>query len=145
MECKSLFFQSFFFFFSVNLHLFSHLYHLFWGVGSSCQKIATGDTKDNRGISVIGKIPVHGYINDIAIGPKGRFCVAAVGQEPRLGRWDRIPSAKNRFAIIPLRDNIDDNEEDGDFEETQNDYGSPVDDVSDDDGSSDESNDSGDE
>lgn len=130
------------FFFCIKVAYFSHLYHLF---GFSRQKIATGDTKDDRGISAIGKIPVHGYINDIAIGPKGRFCVAAVGQEPRLGRWDRIPAAKNRFAIIPLRDNVDDNEVDGEFEENQNDYGSPVDDVSYDDGSSDDSNDSGDE
>lgn len=43
-----------------------------------------------------------GYINDIAIGPKARFCVAAVGQEPRLGRWDRVPGAKNRVAIVQL-------------------------------------------
>jgi ribosomal RNA-processing protein 9 len=36
------------------------------------------------------------------MGPGGKFCVAAVGQEPRLGRWDRVPRAKNRFAIIKL-------------------------------------------
>lgn len=47
-------------------------------------------------------------MNDIAIGPQGKFCVAALGQEPRLGRWDRVPRAKNRFAIIQLKkDNCD--------------------------------------
>jgi ribosomal RNA-processing protein 9 len=45
---------------------------------------------------------VHGHINSIAMGPGGKFCVAAVGQEPRMGRWDRVPRAKNRFAIIRL-------------------------------------------
>ena len=54
---------------------------------------------------------MDGFINDVAIGPRARFCVAAVGQEPRLGRWDRVPSAKNRFAIIPLRENVEDNED----------------------------------
>mmetsp|Transcript_5142 Transcript_5142/g.6644 ORF Transcript_5142/g.6644 Transcript_5142/m.6644 type:complete len:558 (+) Transcript_5142:141-1814(+) len=72
--------------------------------------VSTGETLDDRGIDSIGKIPIQGYINDIAIGPKARFCVAAVGQEPRLGRWDRVPFAKNRFAIIPLIDYVDKDE-----------------------------------
>jgi hypothetical protein len=37
------------------------------------------------------------------MGPKARFCVVAVGQEPRLGRWHRVPKAKNRFGIVRLR------------------------------------------
>ena len=45
---------------------------------------------------------MHGHINSIAMGPGGKFCVAAIGQEPRLGRWDRVPRAKNRFAIVRL-------------------------------------------
>lgn len=64
--------------------------------------VMTGNTNNDRGLEKIGMIPVHGYINDVAIGPKGRFCVAAIGQEPRLGRWDRVVRAKNRFAIIQL-------------------------------------------
>ncbi len=36
------------------------------------------------------------------MGPGGKFAVAAIGQEPRMGRWDRVPRAKNRFAIIQL-------------------------------------------
>jgi len=46
---------------------------------------------------------VHGYINSIVMGPEGKFCVVAVGQEPRLGRWDRVARAKNRVAIIRLK------------------------------------------
>jgi hypothetical protein len=50
----------------------------------------------------IGAVPLHGYINDIAIGPKAKFCVVALGQEPRLGRWNRVAKAKNRLAIVKL-------------------------------------------
>lgn len=68
-------------------------------------------------MEAIGEVPVRGYINDIAIGPKGRFCVAAVGQEHRLGRWDRVPKAKNRFTIIELRDTDDEDDDNIDMDE----------------------------
>ena len=57
-------------------------------------------------------IPLSGYLNGIAVGPKARFCVAACGQEPKLGRWHRVPKAKNRLAIVQMRwDNDDDSDE----------------------------------
>jgi len=74
-------------------------------------QVSTGDKAADRGLEAICKIPLFGYINDIAIGPKARFCVAAVGQEPRLGRWERIAKSKNRFAIIQLRSDDDDKDE----------------------------------
>jgi len=84
--------------------------------------VSTGETIEDRSIKEIGKIPLLGYINDVAIGPKGRFCVAAVGQEPRLGRWDRVPRAKNRFAIIQLRNSeVEGQEDDDDNEKFDND------------------------
>ena len=58
---------------------------------------------DERGLEPLTKVPVHGFINDIAVGPKAKFCVVAVGQEPKLGRWDRVPKAKNRFGIVKLQ------------------------------------------
>ena len=72
----------------------------------------TGSTKEERGIEALSRVPLHGFINDIAIGPKARFCVAAVGQEPRLGRWDRVSKAKNRFGIIQLRCDESESDED---------------------------------
>jgi hypothetical protein len=54
-------------------------------------------------MEAMAQIPLHGYINGIAIGRKARFAVVAVGQEPRLGRWDRVSKAKNRFGIVDLR------------------------------------------
>lgn len=77
-------------------------------------KVSTGEKASDRGLENIGKVPLFGYINDIAIGPKGRFCVAAVGQEPRLGRWDRVAGAKNRFAIVQLTDAVDETHDDDD-------------------------------
>jgi hypothetical protein len=77
----------------------------------------TGSTLDSRGLEEINKIPLMGYINGIAIGPRARFCVVASGQEPRLGRWNRVAKAKNRFGIVRLRSQEDGLESDyGDFE-----------------------------
>ena len=70
----------------------------------------TGQTLDSRGMEALNEIPLVGFVNDIAVGPKARFCVVASGQEPRLGRWNRIAKAKNRFGIIRLRSG-EDNEE----------------------------------
>lgn len=70
-------------------------------------KVMMGQTLDNRGMEPLDKIPLYGYVNDIAVGPKARFCVVAVGQEPRLGRWNRISGAKNRFGIVRLRSEED--------------------------------------
>lgn len=77
----------------------------------------TGSTNDERGIEALSQIPLHGYINDIAVGPKARFCVVAMGQEPRLGRWDRVPRAKNRFGIVQLRCDESDSDSDEDAPE----------------------------
>jgi len=83
-------------------------YARFWNV-----KTDDYDNKE-RGLEPLGRIPLHGFINDLALGPRARFCVAAIGQEPRLGRWERVAKAKNRFVIVRLRkeDDDDDDEED---------------------------------
>lgn len=61
-----------------------------------------------RGLHSLNQIPLQGFVNGVAMGPKARFCVVAVGQEPRLGRWNRVPKAKNRFGIVRLRSSEDD-------------------------------------
>lgn len=60
-----------------------------------------------QGIEPVAAIPIHGFINGIAIGPKARFCVAAIGQEHRLGRWHKVARGRNRVAIIRLKDRED--------------------------------------
>ena len=47
-------------------------------------------------------IPLDGYLNSIALGPRGRFAVVAKGQEHRLGRWNPVQGATNRLAIVKL-------------------------------------------
>eukprot|EP01104_Vermistella_antarctica_P013138 TRINITY_DN3934_c0_g1_i2.p1 TRINITY_DN3934_c0_g1~~TRINITY_DN3934_c0_g1_i2.p1 ORF type:complete len:601 (+),score=116.18 TRINITY_DN3934_c0_g1_i2:219-1805(+) len=50
------------------------------------------------------EIPMPGYVNGLAFSKEGRFLVAGVGQEHRLGRWERIPKVKNGIRIVPLRE-----------------------------------------
>lgn len=66
-------------------------------------KASTGVTREERNLESLCHIPIHGFINSIAIGPKSRFCIAAVGQEHRNGRWIRVSKAKNRLAIVNLQ------------------------------------------
>jgi ribosomal RNA-processing protein 9 len=58
-----------------------------------------------------------GYINCLAFAPSGKFLVAGIGQEHRLGRWERIKAARNEIRIIPLVGGNDGQEEDGDNDE----------------------------
>eukprot|EP00522_Entomoneis_paludosa_P016318 CAMPEP_0172444308 /NCGR_PEP_ID=MMETSP1065-20121228/4367_1 /TAXON_ID=265537 /ORGANISM="Amphiprora paludosa, Strain CCMP125" /LENGTH=518 /DNA_ID=CAMNT_0013194791 /DNA_START=16 /DNA_END=1572 /DNA_ORIENTATION=- len=48
------------------------------------------------------KIPIHGYVNSIAIGPQAKFALLAVGNEHRSGRWNPVKRAKNRLAMVDL-------------------------------------------
>eukprot|EP01096_Ripella_sp_DP13-Kostka_P015977 TRINITY_DN7647_c0_g1_i2.p1 TRINITY_DN7647_c0_g1~~TRINITY_DN7647_c0_g1_i2.p1 ORF type:complete len:487 (+),score=171.41 TRINITY_DN7647_c0_g1_i2:34-1494(+) len=56
------------------------------------------DTKLTR----LPRVPMDGFINGIATAKGQKFIMTAVGQEHRLGRWDRIESAKNSIQIVPL-------------------------------------------
>lgn len=85
-----------------------------WNVNTE-RKENKKDNNDYDRIRSIGSIPLKGYVNDIAIDPnvttlQGKsnsssarpYCVTAVGQEHKFGRWDRISKAKNRINIIHL-------------------------------------------
>ncbi|XP_008794456.2 U3 snoRNP-associated protein-like YAOH [Phoenix dactylifera] len=58
---------------------------------------------DNKGIRPLFSCPLVGYINSLAFAKSGRFLLAGVGQEPRLGRWGRVPAARNGVAIHSIR------------------------------------------
>lgn len=51
-----------------------------------------------------GCLPARGFVNGIAIARSGRFLVAGVGQEPRLGRWASDKVARNGvlFHKLPM-------------------------------------------
>jgi ribosomal RNA-processing protein 9 len=66
-------------------------------------KVSTGSSHDDRGLEALAKIPLHGFLNGVKIGPNGRFCLVATGQEHRLGRWEKVKRAKNRVALVKLK------------------------------------------
>jgi len=61
-------------------------------------------------------LPQRGFVNGLAIASSGKFLLAGVGQEPRLGRWGRDAGAKNGVVMHRLdhivEDDSDDDEED---------------------------------
>lgn len=58
---------------------------------------------DSKGVESLFDLELDGFVNSLAIAKSGRFIVAGVGQEPRLGRWGRVRSAQNGVAIHPIR------------------------------------------
>lgn len=54
---------------------------------------------ESKGICPLFEIPLAGFVNSLAFAKSGRFLVAGVGKEPRLGRWGRIANAQNGVAI----------------------------------------------
>lgn len=52
--------------------------------------------------AAVFNIPVVGHVNALSIGRRGRFIAAAVGQEHRLGRWERIQPARCGLHITLL-------------------------------------------
>jgi hypothetical protein len=56
----------------------------------------------------IHSVAVDGYINGIAFAGNGRFVVAAVANEHRLGRWLPVNKrARNGIVIVDLRKHVD--------------------------------------
>lgn len=51
------------------------------------------------------EVKVIGFVNSMAFTPDGNNLVVGVGQEHKMGRWWRIPEAKNRIVVIPLVQN----------------------------------------
>jgi len=57
-----------------------------------------------RSIKEVHKFEVRGFVNSLDISPCGKFIVAGLGQEHKLGRWWRDKSGKNKLAIIEVPD-----------------------------------------
>ena len=55
-----------------------------------------------RRLQPLLSMPVTGFVNGLALAPSGKFVAAAVGQEHRLGRWFKIPEARNSVVLLPL-------------------------------------------
>jgi len=57
-----------------------------------------------KSLNEVHKIPVVGFVNSLAISKCGKWIVAGVGQEHRLGRWWRDKTAKNKVVSIKVPD-----------------------------------------
>lgn len=58
---------------------------------------------DSKGIRPLFELPQVGFVNSLAFAKSGRFLVAGVGQEPRLGRWGCLSAARNGVAVHSLQ------------------------------------------
>ncbi|KAI3918047.1 hypothetical protein MKW92_004925 [Papaver armeniacum] len=56
-----------------------------------------------KNIRPLHDLPLVGFVNSLAFAKSGRFLLAGVGQEPRLGRWGRNSAARNGVLIHPLK------------------------------------------
>ncbi|KAL8257470.1 hypothetical protein R6Q59_029511 [Mikania micrantha] len=58
---------------------------------------------DVEGLQPLFELPLVGYINSLAFAKSGKFLVAGVGKEPRLGRWGTLPAARQGVALQLLQ------------------------------------------
>ena len=57
---------------------------------------------EERKLKPLMSVPITGFVNGISLAPSGKFLACAVGQEHRLGRWFRIPEARNSLCLLTL-------------------------------------------
>jgi len=50
----------------------------------------------------VASVPLEGFVNGLAVSSTGKFLVAAVGQEHRLGRWEHLKKARNEVCVVQL-------------------------------------------
>ena len=55
-----------------------------------------------RQLAPLCSAPVPGFVNALSVAPSGKFVACAVGQEHRLGRWFKVPAARNSLCLIAM-------------------------------------------
>eukprot|EP01125_Pyxidicula_operculata_P004832 TRINITY_DN1801_c0_g1_i1.p1 TRINITY_DN1801_c0_g1~~TRINITY_DN1801_c0_g1_i1.p1 ORF type:complete len:485 (-),score=99.71 TRINITY_DN1801_c0_g1_i1:31-1275(-) len=70
--------------------------------GSCDGNIKLWKVEGSKSLKHIKDIPLPGWVNSLSFSKSGKYLVAGVGQEHRLGRWTRIASAKNGVYLIKL-------------------------------------------
>ncbi len=76
---------------------------------------AVEGTPGHRSLKPIGAVALRGFVNALRFGASGRVLVAAVGREPRMGRWGCDKEAVNGVVVmeVPLADEGEEEEEGG--------------------------------
>ncbi len=75
------------------------------GAGDGCIRlwqVTQGKAGGISGLKQLGGLPARVWVNGLALSRTGRFVVAAMGQEPRLGRWARDGAAHNGLLLHRL-------------------------------------------
>jgi ribosomal RNA-processing protein 9 len=57
-----------------------------------------------QSLTEVGRAPANGFVNALSFSPNGKYLVAGIGQEPRLGRWERDKTCKNGIFVLELPD-----------------------------------------
>ncbi|PKA57006.1 Guanine nucleotide-binding protein subunit beta-like protein C [Apostasia shenzhenica] len=60
-------------------------------------------TSDDKSIQPLFAYSLLGFANSLVFSKSGSFLLAGVGQEPRLGRWGRVPAARNGVAVHTIQ------------------------------------------
>ncbi|KAL3139189.1 hypothetical protein ABBQ32_005966 [Trebouxia sp. C0010 RCD-2024] len=60
------------------------------------------DGKVGKVLKELGGLPARGFVNSLQFSKSGKFLVAGMGQEQRLGRWTRDGAAKNGLLVHQL-------------------------------------------
>lgn len=60
------------------------------------------DGKVGKVLKELGGLPARGFVNSLQFAKSGKFLVAGMGQEQRLGRWTRDGAAKNGLLVHQL-------------------------------------------
>ncbi|EGD73079.1 hypothetical protein PTSG_04794 [Salpingoeca rosetta] len=71
------------------------------GSNNGCIRLWSTDARSAR-ISPVMSINAVGWVNSLKFTADGAFLVAALGKEPRLGRWDCVADAKNETRVFSL-------------------------------------------
>ena len=69
--------------------------------------------RNERKIDEVTSVQAPGFVNGVQLSVRGRLLVAGMGQEHRMGRWERIQAGRNGVLVVPLRDtdvDIDDDD-----------------------------------
>ncbi|CAI0545516.1 unnamed protein product [Linum tenue] len=70
------------------------------GAGNGSVRLwAIDSSPKGKAIRPLFDLPLVGFVNSMAFAKSGKFLVAGVGKEPRLGRWGKISDAQNGVAI----------------------------------------------
>lgn len=80
------------------------------GAGDGAIKLWSVEPSPQGGagsLKFIGGLPARGFVNGLALGRSGRLVVAAMGQEPRCGRWLRDPKARNGLLVHRLGSSLE--------------------------------------